>query len=96
NAGVLVYRPLATAKIPLNVASSNEVYTLIHTLLTLRVYLTVVVYTLHNILAQSSGGQSSDETTLLHVYFVNLFIELISMYITRICSRIFSTKGAPL
>ncbi|KAF0384488.1 hypothetical protein F8M41_011609 [Gigaspora margarita] len=61
--GVLVYRILATAKIPLTITSSDEVYTLIHALLTLR---TTVVYTLHNILAcldESSGGQSSDETT---------------------------------
>ncbi|CAG8803196.1 44291_t:CDS:10, partial [Gigaspora margarita] len=47
--GILVYRPLATAKIPLNVTSSDKVYTLIHTLLTLR---TAIIYTLHNILAR--------------------------------------------
>ncbi|CAG8467469.1 8390_t:CDS:2 [Cetraspora pellucida] len=60
---VLVYCLLATVKIPLNITSSDKVYTLIHALLTLR---TAVVYTLHNILAcldESSGGQSSDETT---------------------------------
>ncbi|CAG8726117.1 20204_t:CDS:2, partial [Dentiscutata erythropus] len=61
--GVLVYRLLTTAKIPLSVISSDEVYTLIHALLTLR---TAVAYTLHNILAhldESSSGQSSDKTT---------------------------------
>ncbi|CAG8529617.1 8845_t:CDS:2 [Paraglomus brasilianum] len=61
--GILVYRLLTTAKIPLGIASPDEVYTLIHALLTLR---TAVVFTLHNLLVrldESSGGQSSDETT---------------------------------
>ncbi|CAJ0759941.1 1934_t:CDS:2 [Entrophospora sp. SA101] len=49
--GILVYRLLTTAKIPLGIASPDE---------------TAVVFTLHNLLArldESSGGQSSDETT---------------------------------